>query len=136
MKELLFSSYFLISYGYIFYLTFGKFTLEPLKQPYNKLFEKSVFDKNLFAACLVGLIGLSLARLYDNRAALLLTPITYLVLFKVCNYLSNKINNRNIMFPAGQDISEIPITLFDRASTFFILFLSMVLPGLVMNLFR
>jgi hypothetical protein len=135
-KEGLFGVYFLIGMGYIFYNTFGKFSLDPTEQPYNKLFDNKTFFRHFIFSIILTAISLPIMKNYDNRAAMLTAPMIFLIILKGLNGLLKNRLGRNIMLAAGHDTSSIQIKLEDRLSMFIVLTTSIIIPGLIMNYFR
>ena len=126
LREALFGAYFAIGMGYVFYNVFGKFSLDPMAQPYNKLFDNKCFRRHLVVSLALAAVSFPIMDKYDNRAAMLTAPTVFLVVLWGLNALLRNRLGRNIMLAAGHDRSSTPIKLVDRLSLFIVLVASII----------
>ncbi|MEQ8534657.1 MAG: hypothetical protein RIB86_22585, partial [Imperialibacter sp.] len=107
--------------------------LNPREQHYNKLFNPSFFATHFTISLIVASIGIYRAIIFDPREIYFAGPLIFLIVFWAMNKLTILSTGENMMIAGGVDLIPDNKKYRARINFFVLVFLSVILPGLVVN---
>ena len=126
---------FLIGFGYIFYMSMGN-TSTPSNKPYNKLFNSKTYLQHLSISGILCLYGLYACQNIDARSTMFFAPTSFLIAFFFADRLVQKLTGRHIVMASRGDLKPPYYRWYiDSLCSVLVLFISIVVPGMLMNYF-
>jgi hypothetical protein len=122
--------FFIIGICIFIELTFG-FETNPNRKLYNYLFKPNVFFICLFICLLIAVVGFRSYNGTDSKVQIgFLIPLHYVLVFKLVDSVSERVNGRHIIISARGDNRPSEYSWLDTLLSVILLFTSVILPML------
>ncbi len=123
--------------GYVFYSTYGLWTLEPKKKFYNRLLLAGTYFPHLVINTIISTIGFYRCNNINPKEAFIFAPLLFLTILPIVNWVVRLLTGRNLIIATRWDRKPKNHKWYiDGLASIILVAVPLISCGMIMNKFR